>query len=111
MTCATCHMPGTGRGKALATNHNQNDTLRPNGKMIRPVCLDCHGLGFSLDALADAGLIGRNFNGAPTVHVESIDWAVRRAAGAGRDAGRPLPGNQSRQSQLPSIESSQEEEQ
>ncbi|MYG68363.1 MAG: NrfA- nitrite reduction protein [Gammaproteobacteria bacterium] len=111
VTCATCHMPGTGRGKALATDHNQNDTLRPNGKMIRPVCLDCHGLGFSLDALADAGLIGRNFNGAPAVHVESIDWAVRRAAGAGRDAGRPLPGNQSRQSQLPSIESSQEEEQ
>lgn len=66
------------RGK-IATNHNQNDNLRPNEKMIRTVCLDCHGLAFSLDALADTDLIRRNFSGRPTVHVESIEWAVRRA--------------------------------
>ena len=70
-SCATCHMPKTGRRK-IATNHNQNDNLRPNEKMIRSVCLDCHGLGFSLDALADAELVRRNFNGMSTVHVESI---------------------------------------
>ena len=48
--------------------------------MIRAVCLDCHGLEFSLDALADARLIDRNFTGTPAVHVESVDWAVRRSA-------------------------------
>ncbi|MCY3828354.1 MAG: cytochrome c3 family protein [Rhodospirillaceae bacterium] len=88
VTCATCHMPRTERNGKFVTNHNQNDTLRPNEKMIRPVCLHCHGLGFSLNALADAGLIERNFNGSPTVHVESIDWAVQRSAGTGRSTGR-----------------------
>ena len=48
--------------------------------MIRPVCLDCHGLGFAINALADSGLVARNFRGRPAVHVQSIDWAVRHAA-------------------------------
>ena len=87
VTCATCHMPRTERRGKITTNHNQNASLRPNEKMIRPVCLDCHGLGFSLDALADADLVDRNFRGMPTVHVESIEWAARRAASGERDAG------------------------
>ena len=32
VTCATCHMPQTERGGVVTTNHNQNDTLRPNEK-------------------------------------------------------------------------------
>ena len=87
VSCATCHMPGTGRRGRIATDHNQNDNLRPNEKMIRPVCLDCHGLGFSLNALADAALVGRNFKGTPEVRVESIDWATKRAATGKRDTG------------------------
>ena len=87
VSCATCHMPGTGRRGRIATNHNQNDTLRPNEKMIRPVCLYCHGLGFSLNALADAALVGRNFKGTPEVRVESIDWATQRAATGKRETG------------------------
>ncbi len=79
VSCATCHMSKIERRGKIATNHNQNDNLRPNEKMIRTVCLDCHGLAFSLDALADTDLIRRNFSGRPTVHVESIEWAVRRA--------------------------------
>ena len=86
VSCATCHMPKTGRRK-IATNHNQNDNLRPNEKMIRSVCLDCHGLGFSLDALADAELVRRNFNGTSTFHVESIEWAVKRGAAGKRNTG------------------------
>ena len=73
------------RGK-IATSHNQNDNLRPNEKMIRSVCLDCHGLGFAIDALADADLVAGNFNRRPAVHIESIEWAARRAA-VKRDAG------------------------
>ena len=87
VSCATCHMPKTGRRGRIATNHNQNDNLRPNEKMIRGVCLDCHGLGFALDALADAELVERNFRGRPQIHVESIEWAVTRAASAERKAG------------------------
>jgi len=71
VACATCHLPrvewrdedaGT---KRILVQHNQNETLEPAEKMIRPVCLHCHGLGFSIDALA-----GRR--------VGSIDMVRRR---------------------------------
>ena len=82
VSCATCHMPREqteSRGQQLVhVQHNQNANLRPNEKMIRSVCLNCHGLGFSLDALADTALIGTNFIGRPSRHVESIDLALRR---------------------------------
>ena len=87
VSCATCHMPKTVRRGKVTTNHNQNDTLRPNEKMIRPVCLDCYGLDFSLDSLTDADLIGRNFSGMPAVHVESIKWATQRAESGEQDTG------------------------
>lgn len=83
VSCATCHLPRAQHQRAGVTTirvqHNQNDGLRPNEAMVRPVCQNCHGLGFALDALADPELIRRNFPHAPTHHVESIDMAVRRA--------------------------------
>ncbi len=82
VSCATCHMPVTEGRDTIAANHNQNNTLRPSEKMIRPVCLDCHGLQFSLDALADADLVEGNFRGTPAVRVESVEWAVRRSGAA-----------------------------
>ena len=77
VSCATCHLPripdsALGRRRVA---HNQNDFLRPNEKMIRSVCLECHGLGFSLDALADPLLVARNFDGAASSRVESIHFA------------------------------------
>ncbi len=78
VSCATCHVPKVERRGQITSNHNQNDNLRPNEKMIRTVCLDCHSLGFSLDALADTDLVKRNFRGKPAVHVESIDWAIEQ---------------------------------
>jgi hypothetical protein len=56
-------------------DHNQSANLSPNSKMIRSACIHCHGLGFTLDALADESLIQRNFSGQPTVRVRSIDLA------------------------------------
>jgi hypothetical protein len=58
-------------------DHNQSANLSPNSKMLRSACLHCHGLGFSINALADRQLIDKNFNGAPGVHVESIDLALK----------------------------------
>ena len=89
VSCATCHMPATmTRGedgaKAIFVTHNQNDNLRPNEKMVRSVCGQCHGLQFTLDALADPLLVANNFKGLPSVHVESIAWAERRARERGR---------------------------
>jgi len=82
LSCASCHMPRISKKKGgeLITHvqHNQNDNLRPNEKMIRPVCMSCHGLEFAIDALADPELIKNNFSGKPSVHIESADWAKKR---------------------------------
>jgi len=58
VTCASCHLPRVEWHdedlgvKRILVQHNQSETLEPSEKMIRPVCLHCHGLGFSIDALA-----------------------------------------------------------
>lgn len=80
VSCAGCHMPKMFNKKQteMVTQHNQNHNLRPNEKMIRDVCMNCHGLQFSLNALADQELIQNNFSSAPKVYVESIDWAKAR---------------------------------
>jgi formate-dependent nitrite reductase cytochrome c552 subunit len=84
VSCASCHMPrdeyrvpGTD-AKRMLVQHNQSDNLRPNEKMIRPVCMSCHGLGFSIDALADEKLIAGNFAGKPRAHIQSIDMVAKR---------------------------------
>lgn len=84
VTCAGCHMPrethkAEGR-EILEVQHNQNANLRPNEKMIRSVCIGCHGLGFAIDALADPKLITNNFKGRPARAIPSIEWATARAA-------------------------------
>ena len=82
VSCATCHLPRQiirREGQDVVwVQHNQNDNLRPNEKMLRSVCLYCHGLAFSLDALADEKLVNNNFKGQPALHVKSIDMAKKR---------------------------------
>jgi hypothetical protein len=70
----------TADGARPGVQHNQGDTLQPNEKMARPVCLQCHGLAFTLDALADPELVAGNFRGAPARHVRSIDMALEKDA-------------------------------
>jgi formate-dependent nitrite reductase cytochrome c552 subunit len=82
VSCATCHLPRltvkhNGEKRTLV-QHNQNHNLRPNEKMIRDTCLSCHGLGFSIDALADPKLIANNFNGLPQKNIPSIAMAMKR---------------------------------
>ncbi len=88
VTCATCHMPrievSIGDSQIVMVNHNQNENLRPNEKMIRPVCMKCHSLEFSIDALADDELIESNFTGQPQQHIRSIDMALERDAKTNR---------------------------
>jgi hypothetical protein len=67
------------RGASVVrVDHDQNDNLRPRDKMLRSVCLACHGLGFAIDALADRELVDRNFNGRPSIHVGSLDMVETR---------------------------------
>jgi predicted CXXCH cytochrome family protein len=82
VSCATCHLPRhtvRDHGNELVrVQHNQNDNLRPNDKFVRSVCLSCHGLGFSFDALADASLVARNFRGRPARHLTTLEMVERR---------------------------------
>ncbi len=82
VSCATCHMPRKevkhDGMKIIIAEHNQNDNLRPNEKMLRSVCMQCHGLGFSIDALADRELVEKNFSEKPDVHIESLDMVKKR---------------------------------
>ena len=56
--------------------------------------MNCHGLQFSLDALADGKLVARNFKGVPAKQIESIRMALeaerrgqaRKAAGEADEA-------------------------
>ena len=77
VSCASCHLPREERGKRVVVQHNQNANLRPNEKMIRSVCIHCHGLQFSLDSLADRELIDRCFDGPPDVAIKSVEMAVK----------------------------------
>lgn len=80
VSCATCHMPRVAVDvndwlRRTVVQHNQNANLVPNEKMIRSSCLNCHGLPFAIDSLADQELINNNFRGKPQVHIESVDLA------------------------------------
>jgi len=84
VSCASCHLPRDeyrvpdASAKRVLVQHNQNDNLRPNEKMIRPVCMNCHGLAYSIDALADARLVTDNFAGEPRVHIRSHAMVATR---------------------------------
>jgi predicted CXXCH cytochrome family protein len=82
VTCATCHLPRQPQRvngvDIVGVQHNQNANLRPNEKMTRTVCMNCHGVGFSLGALADPGLIATNFRGRPLRPVAGIEMATTR---------------------------------
>jgi len=82
VSCATCHLPREvhrdGEITGTRVQHNQSYNLRPNEKMIRSVCMSCHGLPYAIDALADRKLIDSNFQGSPSAHIQSVDMAVAR---------------------------------
>jgi len=82
VSCATCHLPRVvhrdhGRERVV-TVHDQNQNLRPTTKMVRSVCMGCHGVGYSLDALADTSLIDRNFDAEPSRHLGTVDMVRAR---------------------------------
>jgi formate-dependent nitrite reductase cytochrome c552 subunit len=84
VSCASCHLPRDEYrvpgmdAKRVLVQHNQSDNLRPSEKMLRPVCMSCHGLGFSTDALADPKLVRENFRGKPGVSIKSLDMVAKR---------------------------------
>lgn len=75
VTCATCHMPRTQGDDGIWVNHDQNAVLRPNETMAREVCASCHGLDYSLSALADPELMLSCYDQPPAVRTKSVQMA------------------------------------
>jgi hypothetical protein len=91
VSCATCHMPREERGKTVVVQHNQNANLRPNEKMIRSVCIQCHDLQFTMDSLADQKVIDDNFTHPSSTRHPGIDWAFDTAKKRDPSLTKPKP--------------------
>lgn len=79
-SCATCHMPrlvdkATGK---VSVEHNNSANIRPNDKMVKTVCMNCHGVEFALAALADPAQIESNFSKAINASHSSMDFVRAR---------------------------------
>jgi len=73
VSCASCHMPRMeNEAGRVVVQHNQNDNLRPNEKMIRSACMACHGVEFSLLALADPDQVAACYTGQPSTNLATM---------------------------------------
>ena len=79
-SCAGCHMPRIAEQSAKQSSvlHNSSTMMRPADKMLRSVCMNCHGYSFALRALSDATLIDNNFSSKPPPTHDSLDWVRAR---------------------------------
>ena len=82
VSCASCHMPRISHdisewSTRIIVDHNQSANFSPNTKMIRSSCQHCHGLEFSLDALADTTLVDSNYASTPEKHITTMDLAEK----------------------------------
>ncbi|MEO1524259.1 MAG: cytochrome c3 family protein [Planctomycetota bacterium] len=84
VSCATCHLPRLGDGEDVWVNHDQNSGLRPNETMALQVCTKCHGLEYSLSALADPALKDSCYGEPPAERNASVqmayEWFVKQEA-------------------------------
>jgi len=87
VSCASCHLPRLAphrrnrkskKPRRTKVQHNQNFNLKPNQKMLKDVCLRCHGLGFSLDSLADKEVIRYNFAEPSKKHLQHLEMVKKR---------------------------------
>ena len=70
-------------GGEVVVNHNQSSNLKPNDKMLAAVCMNCHGMQFAMDSLADEELIEMNFSRRPSRRHPGLRWAADAAAERG----------------------------
>lgn len=63
VSCASCHLPRLHNQGETWVEHNQNAHLYPNEKMLKTVCMTCHGAEFSLTALNNEAMVQKNFTG------------------------------------------------
>ena len=66
VTCATCHLPREESDEAILVNHNNTYTLKPRDRMVKEVCMNCHGLEHAYNSIFDDELVEANFARPPT---------------------------------------------
>jgi hypothetical protein len=86
VSCATCHLPrhvtGSGDNAVTLVNHNNTYTLLPRDRMVKDVCMNCHGMEYSYNSIFDDDLVEANFDAPPTLALETFelvrDFEARR---------------------------------
>lgn len=78
VTCATCHLPryealSIGAEPKVEVNHNNTFTLKPRDRMVKDVCMHCHGMEFSYNSIFDDELVEANFDSPPTQDLKTLD--------------------------------------
>lgn len=74
VTCATCHLPRTvnENTNSVFVNHNNTYNLLPRDRMVKEVCMNCHGLEYSYNSIFDDDLIEGNFHHPPQQDLETL---------------------------------------
>lgn len=77
VTCATCHLPrhtvGSGSEAHVVVNHNNTYTLKPRDRMVKDVCMACHGMEYSYNSIFDDELVETNFDRPPQLNLQTLD--------------------------------------
>jgi len=72
-TCATCHLPRqTTESGTVVVNHNNTFTLLPRDRMVKEVCMNCHGMEFAYNSIFDDDLVESNFARPPTLSMDTL---------------------------------------
>lgn len=77
VSCATCHMPRhavqAGESTVTQVNHNNTFTLLPRDRMVKEVCMNCHGVEYAYNSIFDDALVEANFDKPPSLSLETFD--------------------------------------
>ena len=73
VTCATCHLPRAKVGDTVLVNHNNTYTLLPRDRMVKDVCINCHGVEHAYNSIFDDEIVEANFASPPTQKMETFE--------------------------------------
>ncbi|MCM1982602.1 hypothetical protein [Lyngbya confervoides] len=77
VSCATCHLPRheqqQGTAPVTLVNHNNTYTLLPRDRMVKEVCMNCHGVEYSYNSIFDDALVEANFDQPPTASMPTFE--------------------------------------
>lgn len=73
VTCAACHLARQEYEGEIHVNHNNTYNLLPRDRMVKDVCINCHGMAYSYNSIFDNELVENNFARPPNLELETIE--------------------------------------